>query len=809
MPRLLLPFLLLLLTLPAFGQNLTLSGRVTNARTGQPVARAEVLLTGSDQLTRTDAQGRYQFGGLAAGSYALTAFAEQFTSLTRPVELTTADATLDFALAPSDVQLREVNVEGQREQGFGIRRLNAVEGTAIYEAKKTEVVELQNVTANLATNNARQVFAKVAGLNIWESDGAGLQLGIGGRGLSPNRTANFNTRQNGYDISADALGYPESYYTPPTEALDRIEVVRGAASLQYGTQFGGMLNFVLRRGPTDKKVQFTTRQTGGSFGFFNSFNSVGGQLGRTNYYAYYQYKRGDGWRPNSGFDVHTAYASVQHAATEQLKIGLDYTRMYYLAQQPGGLTDAEFDQDARQSKRTRNWFRVNWNLLAATADYRFSEATRLNWRTFGLLADRTALGNLSRINRPDDLSTARLLLRDEFRNVGSELRLLHRYSLAGSFSTLLVGGRYYHGFTDQRQGPGSRAADADFTFYPAEQNASIVQAGYKYPSRNAAVFVENIFNLTPRLSLTPGLRYEWIQTRARGTFLKKEYDQANNFLSEENFAEQRQTTRGLLLGGFGASFKPTEQVEVYANFSQNYRAINFNDMRVVNPGIRVDQNLRDERGFSADLGLRGGRPGVFTYDASLFYLAYNNRIGLSPEKDTVRSQNYLLRTNIGPSRNLGLETFVEADLLRLLQGENARTGLSVFSNLTLVDARYNIDRAVFRNKKVELAPALIAKAGLTLRRGPLKLAYQYAYTSRQFTDATNSLREPTAVFGEIPAYWIMDLSGSYEYKFLKLEAGLNNLTDNRYFTRRATAYPGPGIIPADARSFYLTLQAQF
>ena len=115
---------------------------------------------------------------------------------------------------------------------MGLTKLRAVEGMAIYEGKKSEVVQLDAITANVATNNARQVFARVAGLNIWESDGAGLQLGIGGRGLSPNRTSNFNTRQNGYDMSADALGYPESYYTPPTEALSRIEVVRGAASLQ-------------------------------------------------------------------------------------------------------------------------------------------------------------------------------------------------------------------------------------------------------------------------------------------------------------------------------------------------------------------------------------------------------------------------------------------------------------------------------------------------------------------------------------------------------------------------------------------------
>ena len=84
-----------------------------------------------------------------------------------------------------------------------------------------------------------------------------FQLGIGGRGLSPNRNSNFNTRQNGYDISADALGYPESYYTPPAESIERIEVVRGAASLQFGTQFGGMLNFRFKKGPQDKNLNYT------------------------------------------------------------------------------------------------------------------------------------------------------------------------------------------------------------------------------------------------------------------------------------------------------------------------------------------------------------------------------------------------------------------------------------------------------------------------------------------------------------------------------------------------------------------------
>lgn len=783
----------------ALAQPFSVSGKITKAGTGQPLPQAEVLLTDKGIIAKADAKGTYQLTNLANGTYTLTAYSEGLASMTRQVTISNGNETLDFVLQPLQGTLREVNVKGRQEKTFGITRLNAVEGTAIYEGKKSEVVVLNDITANLATNNSRQVFAKVAGLNIWESDGAGLQLGIGGRGLSPNRTSNFNTRQNGYDISADALGYPESYYTPPTEALDRIEVVRGAASLQYGTQFGGMLNFVMKQGPEDKPFELTSRQTIGSFGLFDTFNSVGGTKGRLRYYGFYQYKRGDGWRDNAGFDAHTAFGSVIYSPSAKLKVGFDYTYMNYLAQQPGGLTDAAFEEDARQSVRNRNWFKVNWNLMALTLDYRLSERTKLNVRNFGLLAERDALGYLEKINRPDPMEK-RLLLKDKFHNFGNETRLIHRYDLLNTFSTLLVGARYYHGFTDQKQGDGSPASNADFSYFSEGGYPS--QSDYDYLSRNLALFSENIFNITPKLSITPGLRYEWINTNARGRYSDVVTDQAGNIIRDETVQEDLGSTRAILLLGLGLSYKPAEQLEVYANLSQNYRAINFNDMRVINPNQLVDQNLQDERGYSADLGIRGGTAGMLNYDASLFYLAYKNRIGFKNIEGTTNR----IRTNLDFSRNIGLETFVEADLLKTIYGQDHATSLSAFSNITLVNTRYVSDDKRINGNQVEFAPPVIAKLGLSFKRNNLKLAYQYAYTADQYTDAANSELEPTAVVGKIPAYWVMDLSGSYTYKWLTLETGINNLTDNCYFTRRATGYPGPGIIPSDARSYYITLQ---
>jgi Fe(3+) dicitrate transport protein len=54
----------------------------------------------------------------------------------------------------------------------------------------------------------------------------------------------------------------------------------------------------------------------------------------------------------------------------------------------------------------------------------------------------------------------------------------------------------------------------------------------------------------------------------------------------------------------------------------------------------------------------------------------------------------------------------------------------------------------------------------------------------------------------------MDVSLSYEWKRFRAEGSVNNLTNEMYFTRRATGYPGPGILPSDGRGFYLTLQVK-
>ena len=199
-------------------------------------------------------------------------------------------------------------------------RLKEVQGAFIFSAKKNEVIRLSGINANLVTNNPRQIFSRVPGVTIWENDGSGIQVSIGMRGLNPNRSWELNTRQNGYDISSDVFGYPEAYYNPPMEAVDRIQIVRGAASLQFGPQFGGMVNYITKKETKDKPFTLETQFSGGSYGMFSNYTAIGGNTKKWSYYLYNHYRKGNGWRENSDYYVRNTHAYLKYNFNDKLSV---------------------------------------------------------------------------------------------------------------------------------------------------------------------------------------------------------------------------------------------------------------------------------------------------------------------------------------------------------------------------------------------------------------------------------------------------------------------------------------------------------
>jgi Fe(3+) dicitrate transport protein len=798
------------LTTTAQSQTGTIEGKIFSAG-DVALEGVSIRIDGKNTGTRTDEKGYFNLSDIPAGDHALIFSRVGYATLRRAVPVQAGHTTsLELRLEEKTETLQEVEVNGTRGTDR-VTYLREVEGVGVYAGKKTEIINPDRTDANLALNNTRQVFARVPGISIWENDGSGIQVGVAARGLSPNRSWEFNVRQNGYDVSADPLGYPEAYYNPPMEAVQQLQVVRGAASLQYGPQFGGLLNYVLKSGDSTRKVAVETQHTVGSYGLYNTYNGVGGQVGKLNYYGAFNYRRADGWRENSRYDYFWGYGSLQYAFSSRLKIGFQLSRTYFENQQPGGLTDAQFAQDSRQANRSRNWFSTPWTMPAFNLHYQISPSTKLDVKAFGLMGQRNSVGFVAAANVADTINpntgdfNNRQLDRDYYRNFGGEARLLTGYTLLGSQHTLATGVRYFDGNTKRQQlGRGTTGGDFDLSLLDPQYRRE-----YEFGSRNVAFFAENVFRPFRRLSITPGLRFEHLYTTSAGRM---------NLAADGTpvlIAPQAQT-RNFVLLGLGLEYTTTASTSVYANFSQAYRPVQFADLVPPATTDEIDPNLKDAKGYNADFGFRGTIGDFARFDLGGFYLHYDGRIGTLTQtrEDGTR---YQYRTNIGTSVSKGTELYAEVDPVRALLPASRVGSLTLFASMAYVDARYTAGsfvsgttNAELKGKRVENAPSHINRFGITYVLKGFSTTFQLSYVGATFSDANNTASSPNGNNGVIPEYRVMDWSFTYRFpKIFNLKGGVNNLADTQYFTRRAGGYPGPGLIPGDGRTFYLTAGARF
>ncbi len=703
------------------------------------------------------------------------------------------------------INLNEVEIKDQHAPGE-MERMPEVKDNVIYAGKKTEVINLNRINADMSINNTRQVFSKVPGMTIWENDGSGIQVGVATRGLSPNRSWEFNVRQNGAEICSEVFGYPESYYSPPMEALDKIEVIRGAASLQYGPQFGGLLNYQIKKGNPNKPFTIETQQTVGSYGLFNTYNAIGGTFKKFSYYSFLHYRTANGWRDNSSYNIYTGYASANYQFTKKLNIGIEYTNMNYNSQQPGGLTDVQFKENHRQSLRDRNWLSAPWNVATLIIKYEFSPGVNLQIKSFATIAERNSVGFTKAININDTINSAtqeyspRQIDRDYYKNYGSEARITVKYKLLNNENILAGGVRAYSGNTERdQQGSGTTGSDNDLTLTNAQYGRSLT-----FGTMNYAAFVENIFRLGNRLKIVPGIRFDYIENQSEGYINT----------SSSGALTKATRTRNILLYGIGTEFKVNEGTNIYGNYSLAYRPVTFSELTPSATTEIIDPDLSDANGFNADLGYRGSVKKYLTFDVGVFYLNYDNRIG------TITQNGAPYKTNIGASVSHGIESYIEINPVEYFTDYSKFGTISFFASNAFINAKYvkwnnpaiaNDPSKSIENKRVENAPQYIHRFGATYNIKGFSATFQLSSVGDIYTDAANTeAPNVNSTIGKLEGYQVIDLS--LTCKFLKrynIKAGVNNVADEKYATRRAGGYPGPGLLPGNGRTFFMTVGAWF
>ncbi|HEX3024872.1 MAG TPA: TonB-dependent receptor, partial [Chitinophagaceae bacterium] len=126
--------------------------------------------------------------------------------------------------------------------------------------------------------------------------------------------------------------------------------------------------------------------------------------------------------------------------------------------------------------------------------------------------------------------------------------------------------------------------------------------------------------------------------------------------------------------------------------------------------------------------------------------------------------------------------------------------LSLYNSLAYNNAVYV--SGDYTGNRVEYAPRIIERCGFNYWLNGFTLNAQYSYQGFAYGDATNTASDPSAETGIIPAYHVMDISTSYKFKNCIIHFGVNNFTNQKYFTLRTSEYPGPGIIPVNGIMLY-------
>ncbi len=772
-----------------------IEGDVRDAR-GAPVRTAVVVLVGLARSVTTTGDGTFLLDSVSAGERRITVRAVGFINVDTTITVRAGATTrASFRMDPGARELDRV-VISERMPAGAVSIAPDVLGAMVLAGAKSEVLELGGSDANLAEKVPRQIFAKVPGLFVYDMDGAGNQVNVSTRGLDAHRSWEMNVRQDGVLLNSDLYGYPASHYSPPMEAIQRIVLVRGTAALQYGSQFGGLVDYVTKTPDTTRVATLESINTVGSFNLLSTFNSVGGRAGPITYYGYASARREDGYRDVSQSTSSAQYLSASFDASSDVTVRAQVGRSTYRHRIPGPLTDAMFATDSRTATRSRNWFSPDIIIPAVSLDWHPDSSTRVLARVSGVFGDRSSvqfLGFATVADAPNAQGAfaSRVVDIDNFRSRTVEVRATRDLMLGSMRSTLATGLAYSFNDTRRRQqGRGTNGTGYDLSLASGTFGRDL-----HYRTKAIAAYVESIMRVTPRFTIVPGARFENGRTRMDGYL--SYYDPSGT---------PRTIDHVFPLVGVRAEFRQTALMEWYGGWSQAYRPMILKDILPENALEQTDPNIRDAKGWTGDFGVRGSGWGGASYDVSAFLMRYDNRFGSILRTDAAGA-SYLFKTNVGSTLTKGVEARVDLPVVT-----SDAFGLRAFSATSWFGAFYRAGSVSFGGRnvdvtgnRVESVPEWISRNGVTATQRRVSASALVSYTARTFADPLNTVTPSTSgAVGEVPSYGLLDLNGSVLLGRLRVQAAMSNALDKRYFTKRPAFYPGPGVWPSDGRAFQLS-----
>jgi Fe(3+) dicitrate transport protein len=780
---------LFLFAIPVESQAASLSGEIRDSNAAA-ISGARVLLRRQNLTfeieTRSDEQGKFHFDNISEATYLLSVEGSGFSTYETTVALLATD-TKNVSVTLQPAALAETVVITSSHLTIDSESIRRIPGSI-------ELIDAPTLE-NSRPQTSSEVLRKVSGLNLRDEEGFGLRPNIGIRGLNPTRSTKVLLLEDGIPLTYAPYGDNASYYHPPIDRFETVEVLKGSGQIAYGPQtVGGVINYLTRTPPANWSGYLTL--TGGTGNYFNGHANYGGTVGNTGLLFEYTRKQGEGSRENirSGLNdfnfKSVTNLNTNHALTARFNYYGEDSNVTY-----SGLRENEFRANPRQNPFRNDFFYGDRFGASVTHAFVINPEVILTTNVYGAYFKRHWWRQSSNSNeRPNDSSDPQCGGMANLNTTCGNQGRLRRYILAGLEPRLRVNREIFGvrseldaGFRAHAEDQERRQVNGD---RPTSRSGVTVENNER---RNQAysAFVQNRF-IFRDWTITPGVRVEHIL-----------YRRSNRLL---NITGNTKVTE--VIPGVGVSYSPSTKFNVFAGVHRGFAPPRTEDIINNTTGGVVD--LDPELSWNYEAGVRTRLSPSLRLEGTFFRMDYENQIVPASLAGGVGATF----TNGGQTLHQGLElvgTLDTASILRRPYNIYLRAAYTFLPIAEFRGVRFSTisPTTSVTGNRLPYAPEhlLTASAGYAHTSG-LDAFIEAVYVGSQFADDLNAINPINASgqTGLIPSYTIWNATVNYNVEKLRSTffVTTKNLFDRLYIADRAR-----GILPGPQRSIQAGMKLRF
>ena len=782
------------LSLSAEVKTAAISGQVLDS-SGAAVQNASASLRrttiGFESSTKSDAKGTFAFESLLPGPYSLTVSAEGFSSGHRQITLLEGERATEVVVLQVGPFTEAVTVEASQIAG-GPETVKRIPGSV-------DIIDQETLQGSRVFNFS-EALRKVGGINVRDEEGFGLRPNIGIRGLNPTRSSKVLLLEDGIPFTYAPYGDNASYYHPPIERFESIEVLKGSGQVLYGpSTVGGVVNYITPAPPA-KPGGFVTL-LGGNRDYFDGSVGYGGTWRGTGALISYTRKQGEGSRDNVRSGLNDVNLKVVQVLTQ--KQTLTFKGNYYGEDSNvtySGLREDEYRANPRQNPFRNDFFYGDRYGSSLAHSYLFRNDAILNTTLYGSSFKRHWWRQSSNSNqRPNDsadpacggMANLNTTCGNEGRlrqytHWGVEPRLRFSQRWFGTRSETDIGFRAHFENQDRQQQNGAT---------PMARSGVVVENNER-KNEAYSTFVQNRF-FFGNFTVTPGARVERVH-----------YERTNR-LANGGVGVTGTTDLTQLVPGLGVAYNFGSKTTVFAGVHRGFAPPRTED--IINNTTGGVVELDPELSWNYEVGLRSLVHSGVRLETTYFRMDYENQIVPA----SLAGGSGATLTNGGETLHQGIEITSRVDTGTLRQSPHNvyfRVAYTYIPTAEFQGTRYSnipgFTTVSVTGNRLPYAPERLLNAtlGYSHPRG-FNAMLESVSVGRQFGDDLNSVQpSPDGQRGLMEDYTAWNATVNYQMESLRTNFffTVKNLTDKLYIVDRSR-----GILPSSPRLLQAGLTFRF